>query len=75
MSHRLQELIPEELNLALMNAAERERVSKGESVRSAIEAALAARLTCEDPVARLAQINAPTADIEQMLSEIEDRYV
>jgi hypothetical protein len=71
----LQVLIPEDMDVALGQAAARERMSKGEFVRSAIEAALAARLAHSDPVGRLGQINAPTADIEQMLAEIEDRYV
>lgn len=74
MSHRLQVLIPEELDLALSQAAARDRVSKGEFVRSAIESALAARIADEDPVTRLAGLNAPTGDIEQMLQEIESRY-
>ena len=74
MSHRLQVLIPEELDLALSQAAAREQVSKGKFVRSAIEAALAQRLADADPVARLSAINAPTADIDQMLAEIDARY-
>ncbi len=74
MSHRLQVLIPEELDLALSQAAARDRVSKGEFVRSALEAALAQRIADADPVASLASINAPTADIDQMLSEIDERY-
>ncbi len=74
MSHRLQVLIPEELELALAQAAARERVSKGQFVRSAIEAALAQRIADADPVATLAAINAPTADIEQIVAEIDARY-
>jgi len=74
VSHRLQVLIPEELDTALSRAAARERVSKGESVRSAIEAALAQRIGDNDPVRTLASINAPTADIEQLLAEIDTRY-
>ena len=74
MSHRLQVLIPEELDVALSQAAARDRVSKGEFVRSVLEAALAERIVEADPVAALAAINAPTADIDQMLSEIDERY-
>lgn len=74
MSHRLQVLIPEELDAALSQAAARDRVSKGEFVRSALEAALAQRLVEADPVTALAAINAPTADIDQMLAEIDERY-
>lgn len=74
MSHRLQVLIPEELDLALTQAAARSRVSKGEFVRSALEAALAGQIAEADPISALAAINAPTADIDQMVSEIDDRY-
>lgn len=74
MSHRLQVLIPEELDLALSQAAARERVSKGEFVRNAIDVALAQRIADTDPVATMAAINAPTADIEQMLAEVDSRY-
>ena len=74
MSHRLQVLVPEELNARLTQAAARSRISKGEFVRSALEAALAAQLSSSDPVSRLSLINAPTADIEQMLEEIESRH-
>ena len=56
-------LIPEELDMQLRKAAQRECVSKGEWERRAL-------LRSVDPVARLASLNAPTADIEQMLSEI-----
>jgi hypothetical protein len=74
MSHRLQVLIPEELDMALSQAAARDRVSKGEFVRSVLEAVLAKRMVESDPVAALAAINAPTADIDQMLTEIDERY-
>ena len=56
-------LIPEELDMQLRKAARRNRVSKGEWVRRALRQSV-------DAVARLASLNAPTADIEQMLSEI-----
>ena len=45
-------------------------MSKGQWVREAVEKALADR-SADDPVARLAQLDAPTADIDQMLAEIE----
>lgn len=75
MSHRLQVLIPEALDARIRTAAKRGRLSKGEWVRRAIEAALRApsaegRRTA-DPVGRLASLEGPTADIEQMLAEIE----
>jgi hypothetical protein len=63
MSHRLQVLIPDDLDLQLRKAARRNRVSKGEWVRHVLRQSV-------DPVARLASLNAPTADIGQMLSEI-----
>jgi hypothetical protein len=73
MSHRLQVLIPEDLDMQLRKAAQRNRVSKGEWVRRALRLSVvpAKRGKASDPVARLASLNAPTADIEQMLSEIE----
>jgi predicted transcriptional regulator len=74
MSHRLQVLIPEELDARLRKAARRLRVSKGEWVRQAIEAALqrsSVHADGTDPLRRLAGLEAPTADIDQMLSEIE----
>jgi metal-responsive CopG/Arc/MetJ family transcriptional regulator len=63
MSRRLQVLIPKELDMQLRKAAQRSRISKSEWVRRALRQSV-------DPVARLASLNAPTADIEQMLSEI-----
>ena len=41
MSHRLQVLIPKELDARIRKAASRDRVSKGEWVRQAIEERLA----------------------------------
>jgi len=74
MSHRLQVLIPEELEARLRKAAQRSRTSKGEWVRCAIRDAL--QRSCEsqgtdDLLSRLASLGAPTADIDQMLAEIE----
>lgn len=69
MSHRLQVLIPEDLDARIRKAAARSRVSKGEWVRRAVEEVL--QKPVEDPVARLASLGAPTADVEQMLAEIE----
>jgi hypothetical protein len=73
MSHRLQVLIPEDLDMQLRKAAQRNRISKGEWVRRALRQSVlpAKRGKISDPVARLASLNAPTADIERMLSEIE----
>jgi hypothetical protein len=74
MSHRLQVLISPELDAQLRKAAQRNRVSKGEWVRQALEASIQkpgpgrAKM---DPLARLGSLKAPTASIKQMLSEIE----
>ncbi len=73
MSNRLQILVPEELDSRLRKAADRGQISMGEWVRRAIEerlARLAAALP-EDPLAALQQLSAPTADIDDMLAEIE----
>ncbi len=73
MSHRLQVLVPEDLDLRLQQAAKRARVSKGEWVRRAIERSLheATGPRVPNPVERLASLEAPTADLEQMLREID----
>jgi hypothetical protein len=46
-------------------------MSKGAWVRKVLESALDQEASGEDPLARLASLGAPTADIDQMLSEIE----
>jgi hypothetical protein len=71
MSNRLQVLIPEELDAEVRKAASRRRLSKGEWVRRAIDRALDEERTAGDPVAALAALGAPTADVDQMLAEIE----
>jgi hypothetical protein len=74
MSHRLQVLIPPELDAQLSKAAQRSSISKGEWVRRALEESLrrgGKGGRSSDPVARLGKLNAPTADIDQMLAEIE----
>jgi hypothetical protein len=66
-------LIPTELDAQLSKAAQRSRMSKGEWVQRALEESLrrgGGDGTSSDPVARLGRLNAPTAGIEQMLSEI-----
>ena len=69
--HRLQVLVTEGLAARLRQAAERQRVSQGEWVRRALEQALAEDGAADDPLAELASLAAPTADLEQMLEEIE----
>ena len=65
-------LIPEELEGRLRKSAGRSRLSKGEWVRTAIEEKLGRELAASaDPLAALARLEAPTADIEVMLAEIE----
>ncbi|MBM4247718.1 MAG: ribbon-helix-helix protein, CopG family [Deltaproteobacteria bacterium] len=66
---RLQVLIPPSLDARLRKAAQRSRQSKGEFVRRAIERALDE--PHDDALTKLARLGGPTADIEQMLSEIE----
>jgi len=74
MSHRLQVLIPPELDAQVRKAAQRSRVSKGEWVRRVLQESvrrLAKGRGSSDPLIRLESLGAPTADIEQMLAEIE----
>lgn len=71
MSYRLQVLIPPGLDARIRKVAQRRRVSKGAWVREAIERALADDRAPADPLARLAALGAPTADIEEMLAEID----
>ena len=71
MSTRLQVLIPESLNRRIRKAALRERLSTGAWVREVLERALAEPAAAKDPLARLAELEAPTADIDQLLAEIE----
>ncbi len=54
----------------IRKAALRERISKGEWVRRAIHLRLAESARPEDPLARLAALDAPTADIDDMNAEI-----
>jgi hypothetical protein len=74
MNRRLQVLIPESLNARVQEAARRGQTSKAAWVRRAIEKALKRGSAIEpevsDLLARLASLNAPTADIEDMIAEI-----
>ena len=74
MSRRLQVLVSPELDAQLHKAAQRSRMSKGEWVRRVLREALessAKGAANPNPLARLAALHGPTADIDQMLSEIE----
>jgi hypothetical protein len=79
MSYRLQVLIPEDLHSLVRKAAQRGAVSKGEWVRQAIEEALHRHSddlgASGDLVARLASLNAPTADVETMVRESEPAHL
>jgi hypothetical protein len=74
MSHRLQVLIPPELDAQLRKAAQRSRLSKGEWVRRVLQESLrrpGKSQASSDPLARLEALGGPTGDIDRMLSEID----
>ena len=71
MSIRLQILVPETLDRRIDKAAQRSRLSTSAWVRQAIERALAEDGHAGEALDRLTRLEAPTADIEQMLAEIE----
>jgi hypothetical protein len=71
MSIRLQVLVPEALERRVRKAAQRRQLSTGAWVREAMERMLADDRPSSDPLAKLGSLGAPTADIEQMLAEIE----
>jgi len=71
MSQRLQILVSPGLDARIRKASQRHGVSKGEWVRQAIERALAEPDRPADVLARLGSLGAPTADIDEMLAEIE----
>lgn len=55
----------------MRKAAQRRQLSTGAWVREAIERSLSDDRPTVDPLDRLSGLGAPTADIEQMLAEIE----
>jgi metal-responsive CopG/Arc/MetJ family transcriptional regulator len=74
MSHRLQVLIPSELDAQLRKSSQRLGISTGEFVRQALRKSISHQTSDDrqdDPVAKLAALSAPTGDIDQMLAEIE----
>jgi hypothetical protein len=74
MSHRLQVLIPAELDAQLRKSSQRLGISTGEFVRQALRKSLLDPVlaeTHEDPITALSALSAPTGDIDQMLAEIE----
>jgi len=79
MSKRLQVLLPDQEMAEIQRFARRERVTVGEWVRRVLREARM-RQPVNEPEAKLkavrkaSQFSFPTADIEQMLSEIEQGY-
>ncbi len=72
-SYRLQVLISGSLENRLRKAARRARSSRGAWVRRAIEERLERESggLPRDPLAALRELDAPTADIDVMIAEIE----
>jgi len=71
VTHRLRVLISESLEVRLVEAARRSRLSKAEWVRRAIERTLSSEKMASDPLEELSRLGAPTGDIEQILAEIK----
>jgi hypothetical protein len=71
MSTRLQILVPAGLDRRIDMAAQRSRLSRSAWVRRAIERALEDDRVGGDALDRLAALQAPTADIDVMLHDIE----
>lgn len=71
MSNRLQIIVPEQLDRTIRKAAQRRRLSTSAWVRQAIERQLAEDDAGGDALEQLSRLGAPTADVEQMLAEIE----
>jgi hypothetical protein len=79
MSKRLQVLIPDREMADIQRLAKRERVTVGEWVRRVLREARAGRPTVEPEaklkaVRRAVEYSFPSADVKQMLSEIERGY-
>jgi hypothetical protein len=79
MSKRLQVLLPDQEMSEVQRLAKRESLSVGEWVRRALREARASRPAIEPEaklkaVRRAATYSFPTADVAQMLDEIERGY-
>lgn len=79
MSKRLQVLLPDAEMSEIQRLARRERLTVGEWVRRALREARTRRPVNEPEmklkaVRRAAEYSFPTADLDQMLSEIERGY-
>ncbi|MBX3029180.1 MAG: hypothetical protein KF809_03395 [Chloroflexi bacterium] len=70
MSRRLQILLPDHVQQDVRVAARRRHLSTSAWVREAIERHLLTDRPGLDPLDRLAALGAPTADIDQMLTEM-----
>jgi hypothetical protein len=80
MSKRLQVVLPDPEMAEIQRLAERDRLTVGEWVRRALRDARASRPVHDSEsklkaVRRGAQYTFPAADVEQMLSEIEQGYL
>ncbi len=79
MSKRLQVLMPERELLEVQMIAQRDRMSVGEWVRRTLREACRQK-SLRDPgiklraIRRASEFSFPTADIDQMLSEIDRGY-
>ncbi len=79
MSKRLQVLLPDQEMIDIQRLARRERLTVGEWVRRTLREARAQK-PLHDPESKLkairrgAEFSFPTADIDEMLSEIERGY-
>ena len=79
MSKRLQVLLPDQEMADIKRLARRERLTVGEWVRRALREAREQEPSADpetklSAIRRAAECSFPTADIEQMLSEIERGY-
>jgi Ribbon-helix-helix protein, copG family len=79
MSKRLQVLLPDQEMSEIQRLARRERLTVGEWVRRALREARAGKPAHEPEtklkaVRRATECSFPTADLDQMLSEIERDY-
>ena len=71
MSPTLKVPISKSLDTAVGKAARRSGITKEEWVRATLEHRLTEEAAAGDPLRRLEALKGPTADIEQMLDEIE----
>ena len=79
MSKRLQVLLPDQEMSEIQRLAKRERLTVGEWVRRVLREARTARPAVDSEtklkaIRRAAAYSFPTADIQQMLNEIERGY-